>query len=104
MTKIQIESIGTVTVAMGVSGHPFIQVESVTAAGSCRYTPLEYSFARLQALVEKGYALNDPNGIVTCPGCGALKLWTQVECDACAADEDNRRDDRQMHNDLRGGM
>ena len=104
MTTVQIETLGKVIVQMGASGSPYIMVERVTPVGNNTLVPLEYSFTRLVCLVDKGYTLSDPHSLATCPGCGQWKLWTQMECDACAADEENRRDDRQMYNDLRGGM
>ena len=106
MTKIQTAEIapGVVTVAIGASGSPYIMVERVTPQGNNTLVPFEYGFARLLCLIDKGYTLSDPHSLVTCPGCGEWKLWTLNECDACAKEEADRRDDRQMYSELRGGM
>ena len=104
MTTVQIESLGKATVLIGVSGSPYIMVERVTELGNCTLVPFEYGFARLLCLIDKGYTLSDPHSLITCPGCGALKLWTLNECDACAKEEADRRDEQQMYSDLRGGM
>jgi len=104
MTTVQIESLGKATVLIGVSGSPYIMVERVTELGNCTLVPFEYGFARLLCLIDKGYTLSDPHSLVTCPGCGAWKLWTHNECDACAKEEADRRDERQMYSELRGGL
>jgi len=106
MTTIQTAEIapGVVTVAIGASGSPYIMVERVTELGNCTLVPFEYGFARLLCLIDKGYTLSDPHSLVTCPGCGAWKLWTLNECDACAKEEADRRDERQMYSELRGGL
>ena len=99
----ELETRHVATVLMGVSGRPFIMCRHFTPAGASSDVPLEYSHRRIVDLLAAGYEISDPDGLITCH-CGALMTWGQMECDACSEDAANRRDNRQMYNDLRGGM
>jgi len=111
MTTVQIESIGkgTVTISIDDQGRLLADVHENTDQGGIDYNTCYVSNGyttgvNLSRFVAKGFAIVDTQRLVTCPGCGAYVGHQVNECDACAADEDNRRDDRQMYTELRGGM
>jgi len=106
MTTIQtaeIESIGTATVLMGASGSPYIAVQYESLLGGSTLVPFEYTYQKLLCLIDKGYTLSDPHGLVTCH-CGALKAAWQDECGACRREAQDAKDESQMYSDLREGL
>ena len=100
MTTVQIVTIGTATVKMGVSHSPYIMVENITRDGNNMLVPFAYSRTKLDNLINVGYTVVDPLHLVTCPGCGALIEVGMMECDDCASEFEALLDDWQMYTDL----
>ena len=103
MTTVQIASIGTATVKMGVSHSPYIMVENISRHGNNLLVPFAYSRTKLDNLINVGFTVVDPLHLVTCPGCGALIEVGMMECDGCAGADWDWQDEQQMYSDLRGG-
>ena len=61
------------------------------------------NYGRLQRFKAAGFVIDDPQGLVTCPACGEFKHWLFTECPACAGEQRDYQDDRQMYAELRNG-
>ena len=92
----------TATIKKGVSGSKYIEVNMLQEQGGVELVPLVYSYQKALNLIAKGYLLNDPQHLVTCPGCG--ELTGGGACDICNREEADRRDEQQMYSDLREGL
>ena len=104
MTTVQIVTIGTATVKMGVSHSPYIMVENISRDGNNMLVPFAYSRTKLDNLINVGFTVVDPLHLVTCPGCGALIEVGMMECDGCAQQFRDYLDEKRTNEYLaRGG-
>ena len=93
-----------VFICEGYEREPFMMVRHCHPHWGCVHNIPEFlNYKRLQRLKDSGFVIDDPDYLVTCPACGEFKHWLFNECDACAGEQRDYQDDRQMYAELRNG-